>query len=329
MAATISEVAELAGVSTATVSRVFNGSKVSEKRRKLVEDAATQLAFVPNRAARTLRRRNSEIIALVIPDIENPFFTAVSRGVEDIASRVGYSVVLCNTDDDQAKEARYLEVAISESMAGVVIAPTGDGTDLSALVRMQRPVVTLDRTAHGFPVDSVVVDSEAGSRTATAELVAQGFRRIACITGPQHVETATVRAGGWAETLRKASLAAPEHYLRHGDYRTEGGYAEMMHLLELDDAPDAVFVANNLMALGALRALSEHSKRPGDFGVAVFGDLPFSMHVPGISIVSVPAREVGEIAATMLMERIRGDDRPPRFTVVSAQGETTEASLIV
>ncbi len=132
--ATIYEVAVLAGVSPATVSRTVNGQRVSEAKAALMRAAAAELNFTPNRTARTLRRQNSEVIALVLPDIENPYFTSMARGVEDIARAAGYSVVLCNTDEDPAKEAKYLEIAISENMAGVILALDGltvDGRPLT------------------------------------------------------------------------------------------------------------------------------------------------------------------------------------------------------
>jgi LacI family transcriptional regulator len=136
--ATIYEVAARAGVSPATVSRVMNGTKVSPELAELVRAAASELDFTPNRTARTLRRQNSEVIALIIPDIENPFFTALARGVEDRAQESGYSVVLCNTDEDTGKEARYIDIALSEHMAGVILAPASDHSDLSSLLARHR-----------------------------------------------------------------------------------------------------------------------------------------------------------------------------------------------
>src|SRR3954468_24650246 len=128
--ATIYEVAALAGVSPATVSPVFHGLTLSEEKKRLVHETATKLAFTPNKTARRLRKQSSEIVALLIPDIENPFFTALARGVEDRAREAGFSVVLCNTDDDPGKELRYLEIVASEQMAGVILSPASDEVDL-------------------------------------------------------------------------------------------------------------------------------------------------------------------------------------------------------
>lgn len=323
---TIYEVAARAGVSPATVSRVFNGMNVSAEKAKLVRDAAEQLAFTPNRTARTLRRQNSEVIALVIPDIENPFFTSMARGVEDVAQAAGYSVVLCNTDEDHAKEARYLDIAISENMAGVILAAAGDHSDLSALIARGRPVVAVDRGPHGFDVDAVTVDNTAGGRSATRALFEQGYRRIACITGPADVETAQQRAEGWRQTvLAEGGMTDPQAYLRHADYRVHGGRAAMEDLLGMAEPPDAVFVANNLMSVGALQVLLQRDQRPPAIGIASFGDLPYAALAPtGITVVHLPARHLGVTAAKLLLERIGGDTQPSRTIVlrnhVSAPG---------
>lgn len=325
---TIYEVAARAGVSPATVSRVFNGMNVSAEKSKLVREAAGALSFTPNRTARSLRRQNSEVIALVIPDIENPFFTSMARGVEDVAQAAGYSVVLCNTDEDHDKEARYLDIAISENMAGVILAAAGDHSDLSALVARNRPVVAVDRGPHGFDVDAVMVDNRAGGRSATQALARQGFERIACITGPADVETAKQRADGWRDAV-EASDANHDAYLLHANYRVDGGRDAMRTLLEMDSPPDAVFVANNLMGVGALQVLVERGLNPRGIGIAVFGDLPFAALAPdGITVVHLPARHLGVTAAKLLLERINGDTQPSRTIVlrneVSAPGAAIE-----
>jgi len=289
--ATIYEVASMAGVSPATVSRVFNGQNVSAEKAKRVRDAAKTLSFTPSRVARTLRMQSSEVIALVIPDIENPFFTSMARGVEDVAQAAGYSVVLCNSDEDHSKEARYLDIAIGANMAGVILAAAGDNCDLSGLIERKRPVVAVDRSPHGFDIDAVTVDNRAGGRAATAALMEQGFNRIGCITGPRDVETATQRADGWRDAVRAS--------------RT------------VDEPPDAVFVANNLMGVGALQVLTQRGTMPPSVGMAVFGDLPFAPMAPmAITVIPLPARHLGVTAAKLLLDRINGDDQPPRTIVL-------------
>jgi len=313
---TIYEVAALAGVSPATVSRVINGVSVSPEKAQLVRDAAARLAFTPSRAARSLRRRSSEVIALVIPDIENPFFTAMARGVEDVAQAAGYSVVLCNTDDDPAKEGRYLDIAASENMAGIILATAGDQADVKQHTDSGRPVVAVDRAVHGVDVDTVLVDNVGGGRAATASLFDRGHSIVACITGPADVVTARERAAGWEEIVR-ARGGEPGPYLRHADFRVDGGRREMAELLRLPVPPDAVFVANNLMSVGALQVLFEEGRAAAGIDIASFGDLPFPTLAPtGISIVPLPARRLGATATRMLIERIAGADEPARTVVL-------------
>ncbi|MBO3749619.1 LacI family DNA-binding transcriptional regulator [Streptosporangiaceae bacterium NEAU-GS5] len=316
--ATIYEVAALAGVSPATVSRVFNGRTVSPEKQRLVLDAAARLAFTPNKTARRLRKRSSEIIALLIPDIENPFYTALARGVEDRAQEAGFSVVLCNTDDDPAKELRYLGIAASEEMAGVILSPASDEVDLGAIVSLGRPVVAVDRTTP-YPVDAVKIDNRAAGIAATTALVDAGFQRIACIAGPLGIESTEDRFLGWRQVVAARGIDVREGYLRHANFRVDGGHAAMKALLALDAPPDAVVTTNNLMAVGALRALAEAGVSLDAFGLAVVGELPDLVLAPAtVTQVRLPARHLGTTAAQMLLERIAGDAQPLRTVVLRA-----------
>ena len=322
MAATIYEVAARAGVSPATVSRVLNGATVSPAYAERVRAAAEALNFRPNRTARMLRRRNSEIIALIIADVENPFFTSLARGVEDSALAAGYSVVLCNTDEQPDKEARYLDIAVSEHMAGVILAPSSAMTNLDALLARRTPVVAVDRAVHGYAIDAVLMDNEDAGRRATQMLYEQGYHRVACITGPRGVESADQRAAGWRQVFTTCSPRTnPDNHLRHADYRVAGGRAAAADLMRMRRPPDAVFVANNLMSVGALQHLVEIDKRPPRTGLASLGELPFlTSDVSGITVLPWPARALGAAAARLLLARIRGDQQPPR-TVIWRPGD--------
>ncbi|MGP4111922.1 LacI family DNA-binding transcriptional regulator [Streptomyces sp. 4N509B] len=184
----INDVARAAGVSPATVSRVFNGGRVSPERAERVRRAAAELGFAPNRVARSLRTQRGSVIGLIIPDIENPFFTSLARGVEDAAQRTNLSVVLCNSDGDLDKESRYIGIALAEHLAGVIVAVASrDRTDLSPLTDRGLPVVAVDRRPRAALVDAVLVDNQHGGEAATEHLVASGYRRVACITGPRAV----------------------------------------------------------------------------------------------------------------------------------------------
>jgi LacI family transcriptional regulator len=315
--ATIYEVAARAGVSPATVSRVFNGARVSPDKTSRVREAAAALEFIPNRAARALRRRNAEVIALVIPDIENPFFTELARGVGDVARESGYSVVLCNTDERTDLEAGFLQIALAENMAGVIIAPAADSTDLTPILQSNRPVVAVDRISR-FQVDGVTMWNREAGRGATEHLLAADYRRIACVTGPAEVDTATERAEGWRSAIRSATGIDPDPgLLLHSTFRVDGGRQAMSALLRLPEPPDAVVAANNLLGVGILQVLHERRLEPPRTGVAVVGSLPFTTMSPtAVTVVRLPVRQMGETAARLLIDRINGDTEPPRTVVL-------------
>ncbi|MGM1018643.1 MAG: LacI family DNA-binding transcriptional regulator [Actinomycetota bacterium] len=325
--ATIYDVAELAGVSPATVSRVFNGTSVSDEKVAAVRRAAAELSFTPNRTARNLRRQSSEVIGLVIPDIENPYFTEMARGVEDIASEAGYSVVLCNSDSQLEKEATYLQIAISEHMSGVIIAPASEETRLDTLLATGRPVVAVDRSTT-YDIDGVVMANRAAGTSAAKGLVEAGYRRIAYIGGPAHIDTAAERAAGWRAAVSASSPEVDVDELsRFATFRVDGGRAAMEELLALPEPPDAIVAGNNLIGVGAIQVLTEHGLTPPAFGVAVIGSLPFTTLSPtAVTVVRLPARHMGVTAARMLLERINGDRQPSRTVVL--RNEIRPASAV-
>ncbi|WP_223864841.1 LacI family DNA-binding transcriptional regulator [Streptomyces sp. 5-10] len=318
---TIHDVARAAGVSPATVSRVFNGGKVTPARALSVQEAAAALGFAPNRVARSLRKQRSSVIALIIPDIENPFFTSLARGVEDAAQRTSLSVVLCNSDEDTDKERRYLEVALGEQMAGVIVAAASqDETDLGPLTDRRVPVVAVDRRPRDAEVDAVQVDNHHGGEVATRHLLQAGYHRIACITGPEGASTSEERLAGHRTALRAAqggAAAADDTCVRHADFRVDGGRAAMRELLALPEPPDAVFVANNLMTIGVLDALREAGRTPPDVGVLSFGDVPWASLVrPSLTAVELPSYELGRTAADLLLQRMDGSVSPVQTVVL-------------
>ena len=316
--ATIYDVAQRAGVSPATVSRVFNGASVSKEKVTAVREAAKALNFTPNRTARRLRRQSSEVIALIIPDIENPYFTEMARGVEDVASEAGYSVVLCNSDAQIEKESTYLSIAIAEHMSGVILAAASDHTNLDEILASGRPVVAVDRGT-GHDIDGVVMANRDAGRAATEHLLRE-HRRVAYIGGPEYIETAAERAEGWRKAHRDAGLTPPDDLIRFESFRVEGGRSAMEELLRLPEPPDAVVAGNNLIGVGAIQVLTEHDLPPPKVGVSVIGSLPFTTLSPSaVTVVRLPARHMGVTAARMLLERIAGDLEPARTVVLRSE----------
>jgi LacI family transcriptional regulator len=327
--ATIYDVARLAGVSAATVSRVVNGrSSVDPTLAERVQRAMADLDYRPNVVARNLRRQRTSIWAVIISDIGNPFFTSMVRGVEDIAQGAGYSVVLCNSDEDPAKEERYVNAALAEQMAGVIISSTGQGANLARLAAAGTPVVAIDREIRGANVDTVLVDNEHGAELATQHLIEAGFERIACITGPRKLPTAQQRLRGYQRALKAYKRTVEEDLIRYADYREEGGYQAMASLLDQPAPPDAVFAANNLTTVGALECLVDRGiPVPSRMGLVAFDDIPWAHLVrPSLSTIVQPTYELGRTAALLLAERIAEPHRPPSTVTLKTELKVRESS---
>jgi LacI family transcriptional regulator len=313
------DVAALAGVSTATVSRVLNNMPVDPTMTERVRAAAAELGYRTNSVARNLRRQRADVWALIISDIGNPFFTSVARGVEDVAQREGYSIVLCNSDEDATKEAQYLDVAEREQVSGVILSPNVAGSDISRLTAANIPVVAVDRSMRG-PVDSVLVLSRDGARNATLHLLDEGWNRPACVTGPAQADTAEQRLAGYLDALRERHIRSAQTLIRHTDYRADTARAAVAGLLNQRNPPDALFVANSSMALGALEELAHRGLRAGvDIGLIAFDDAPWAPFVnPPMSVVAQPAYELGVRAGELLLDRIAKKAPPePRTELLS------------
>ncbi|MDA0643178.1 MULTISPECIES: LacI family DNA-binding transcriptional regulator [Nonomuraea] len=326
---TIYDVARHAGVSAATVSRVVNGrSSVDPALAERVRQAMGELKYRPNAVARNLRRSQTTLWAVIISDIGNPFFTAMVRGVEDVAQKAGFSVVLCNSDEDPAKEGKYVTAALNDQMAGVIISPSGRGTHVNRLVEAGVPVVVIDRLPRGVAVDTVMVDNEHGAQLATGHLIEAGYERIACVTGPRRLSTAAQRLRGYQRALRAAGRKVRTELIRFADFREEGGYAAMADLLRQDPRPDAVFAANNLMTVGAVECLVDQGVRiPQEVGVAGFDNIPWAHLVrPTLTTVDQPTYELGRTAALLLAERITEPTRPASSVTLHTQLHVRESS---
>lgn len=318
--ATIDDVAKFAGVSRATVSRVLNNNpKVDDDMRSRVLDAVRALGYQPNRAARRLRAQSSNVIGLVISDIQNPYFLSVIRGVEDAAYAQQMNLILCNSDEDPDKERMYLNVMESERVAGLIIVPahSNNSADLNQLKQAGIPIILLDRVVRNVQVDTVQVDNELGAYEAVKHLTNLGYKRIATITGSRKLTTGRERYQGYLAALEAAGLPLDESLVKTGNFKTETGYALALELME-NNPPDAIFVANNLMSLGALRALRERGIRvPDDVALVGFDDLPWSgeLYSP-LTAVSQPTYELGQEAMSMLLRRLNDPTAPYRTVVL-------------
>jgi LacI family transcriptional regulator len=318
---TIVDVARAAGVSTATVSRVLNNHpQVDPRLAATVLQAVKDLGYRPSRVARSLRTRRNRVWALIISDIRTgPFFGDVVRGVEDVAYEAGYSLFLCNTDEDLAKEASYIELAVAENVGGVILTPSGPRTDLSPLVNFGIPVVLVDRTLPAQQADSVLVDNVSGACEAVSHLLAGGYKRIACITGPLTTTTGYQRQVGYHKALKEAGVAPDESLVREADFRQLGGQLAMLELLDQDPRPDAVFVTNHLMTIGVLQAITQAKLAiPADIAVVSFDDMPWSALLqPPLTAVAQPAYDLGVESARLLLSRLEGYTGAARMVTLS------------
>ena len=321
------DVAREAGVSRATVSYVINNRtdgnvRISEETRCRVLEAIEELGYRPNVLARSLRQGQTHTIGMIVPDNTNPFFAEVARGVEDTSFEQGYSVILCNSDGDLDKELLYTNVLAEKRVDGILFVAAGMSTEhICALQERRMPVVVVDRDIPDVAVDSVMTANERGGWLATRHLIELGHRHIGCIAGPSDVTPSAERVTGYRQALREAGLAVDEALILKGDFQYESGYQATRQLLSMEDPPTAIFACNDLMAVGAISAAVGLGRQvPMDLSVVGFDDVPLASFAnPALTTIVQPKHEIGVVAATMLLERMRDPDRPPHRKMLDTE----------
>jgi LacI family transcriptional regulator len=292
----------------------------------------TDLGYRRNGPARSLRTRAAMVLGIIISDITNPFFTALVRGVEDRAQLAGYSVVLANADEDVAKEARYLEVAAAEQMAGVLLSPASSQlTSIDVLTERGIPVVTIDRRLPAAEVDSVTVNNRQAALEAVQHLIDQGCKRVGFVAGPVQTTTGASRLAGYRAALRAAGRPLDPALTAYADFRTEGGYVATRQLLQMRHRPDGLLISNNLMTVGGMQAIVEAGLDvPRDIAVVGFDDANWATALrPPLTVVTQPTYEIGRTAAELLLRRIAGEKFALRRVVLQAQLVPRGSSLRV
>src|ERR1017187_2902456 len=333
---TIREVAAEAGVSTATVSRALAGlDGVAKEARDRVTRAVAKLNYRPNRLARSLRLGHRKVIGVIIPDLQNPFFTGVVHGVEAELHRAGYTLLLGNSDGLAEREEEQLEILRGEGVAGLVFIPGNQPTaNYETILTWEIPVVAVDRSPGELEVDLVCSSNREGMRQAVNHLLSLGYKEIALLNGPEGISVTQERLGGYQDALRIAGIAVRESFIIHSDFRQSGGYAAMGRFLDMSKRPRAIAVANNLMTLGALQAIHERGIRiPEELAVVCFDDMPWAISLrPPLTAVAQPAEELGRTAAQLLLERLEDPTRlvrqvvlPTRLIVRASCGAITPA----
>ena len=309
---TIRDIADMVGVHHSTVSRALNADqkqKISPKVVRAIEKAAEKLGYLPNIAASTLRRNRSFVVGVLIPDITNPIFPPIIRGIQDIAESEGYTVITSNTDDDPDKERSAFRSMRGRGVEGIIIATArlSDPT-VDECIKYQIPFVLVNRTVRNAGVNAVILDEGTGVRTAMEHLHDLGHRRIACISGPADTSTGVERLDAYRNFMKVHEL---DSNLVEGTakYTVEEGHAACERLLERDDSFTAVYAGNDLIALGCIDALSEAGlKVPEDISVVGTNDMPMlSRMVPALTTINTPLYKMGCQSATTLFEDINGN----------------------
>jgi LacI family transcriptional regulator len=311
---TVRDVARRARVSVSTVSHVLNRTRfVSDTLRERVLAAARELDYTPNAAARMLTLKRSDTLGLIVADISNPFFAYVARGVEDVAQAHGYTVVLCNSDEDVDREAASLRVLHARQVDGLLLASAGRADAyLARLVRAHFPIVLVDRDLPELGAPAVLLDNAGAAYMAVRHLIGRGHRRIAMVSGRAAISTTTERIAGYMRALREAGLKVEPRLIVSGESTSIGG-AEATHaVLDVEPRPTAIFSGNNLMSIGALQAIAARRLRiPDDVALVGFDDFPFpwsDAFRPRLTTVAQPTYELGRTATEMLLRRLR---QPP------------------
>ncbi|HXE22865.1 MAG TPA: substrate-binding domain-containing protein [Rhodoferax sp.] len=320
---TIKDVALRAGVSVSTVSHVVNGTrKISTSTHERVDEAIRELAYVPSAVARSLKSNTTRTLGMLIPNSSNPYFAEIVRMVEDRCFGAGYTLLLCNTDDEPQRQGIYLKVLAERRIDGLIVVSTGGDESLPMMLAGLRiPIVLLDREISNQACDLVETAHMQGGLLATRHLVSLGHRRIACIGGPASLAPSEQRIAGWRLGLAEAGLNVHTNLLWQGGFTSQGGYEAMHAMLRIEPTPTAVFVCNDLMAIGALRAAHENGIRvPDALSVVGFDDIELSGFTsPPLTTVAQPKQRMGALAVDMLLERIEGRRHDARKVVLQPE----------
>ncbi len=326
MAVTLNDIAELARVSVSTVSRVLNDKaekyRIGAETQARILEAAKELNYRPNQIARGLRLKKTNTVGVIAPDVSNPFFAYIIKRIQNMAHHAGYSVVVCNTDENLEQEVEHVNVMYRNRVDGLIAMPVGqEYGHYAEWFERGRPLVLLDRCFETIDASSVVVDNYAGSSEAVEHLIRHGHRRIAIIQGLPGTYTNNERLRGYRDALDRHDIPFDESLVVGGDFREENGYMETKLLLTSSEPPTAIFATSDLITLGALKALDEEGLEiPSDISLIMFDDFDFAPYLKcPISAVRQPREMMGEMAVKLLVEELTGERRAAKRVVLKTQ----------
>jgi DNA-binding LacI/PurR family transcriptional regulator len=314
MAVRIVDVAQKAQVSSATVSRVLaNKPYIREEVRQRVHRAVEELGYQPNRVARTLRVQSSQIIGLIISDIQNPFFTSLVRAVEDQAYAHQYGVFLCNSDEDIDKESLYIDLLMAERVAGVIIIPTREtASSIKKLYNAKMPMVMVDRQIRDLDLDMVGIDNVKAAHDLVTHLIDNGHRRIGAILASPEIKTGFDRYKGFVSALTERGIQVDNSIIRTGMPKESLGRQFVDEIFGSPVPPTALFTGNNLLTVGALHGIKDRGLViPDDLSLVAFDDMEwYSVINPTITAIAQPTYDMGWAAADLILQRIKDPGRP-------------------
>lgn len=317
---TMKDVAKAAGVSIATVSAVISGtSYVSPALAAKVTAAINALGYERNSVASGLKRGRTSLIGLVVSDVTNPFFTELVDVVQERARENGYSVLLGISNHDLEQEAALLRLMRSHQAEGTILCPTGNGQDYHDLQlgagRMK--IVVVDNASTRLPFDTITLDNRAAAEMAAQHILSYGHQRVAIITGPSHQFVSEERLNGFRAAMIHHGLQIEPSFIRSGAFRIQGGYEACAQILALPKGPTALFVANNLMLIGVMKALAEAGVSvPDGISLTSIDDFPWaSAFHPALTVVRQPIEEMAAAAFGLLQRRMEGELDKPQHLV--------------
>jgi LacI family transcriptional regulator len=318
--ATMKDVARKAGVSVATVSAVLSGAAfVSDPLKVKVQKAIAELGYARNAVARSLKQGHSSLIGLVVPDINNPFFTSFVDHVQNAADAAGYTVLLGHTRFDYRRELPVLDLIRSQQAAGTILCPIGPETTYASIGQRMgnMKMVLADNGPEQCDVDTVVMQNEVAAELAALHIIRHGHRRIAMVTGPDFQFVSQRRHQAFIRALARESIDICPRLIAQGDFRDQEAYVAAKQLLKSEHKPSAIFAANNLMLIGVMRAITEAGLRvPEDISVVSIDDFAWAAAFqPKLTVVRQPIAELAQAAFAHLLRRISGDASPVQRSV--------------
>lgn len=328
--ANIEMVAKEAGVSVATVSRVLNKSNVvSTKTRIRVEEAIKRLNYEPNMLGRNLRRSESRMILALIPSISNPFYVPIVNGIEDVATKNGYGVLLCQTNSDRDREEVYFNLLKQKLADGLIsLDPTID-IDLLGSVANKYPIIQSCEYSPELNIPYVTIDNHGAGYKAVKHLLSIGKKKVALVNSDYKYMYARLRQEGYIKALKEADIEVRDDYIINGENDFESGQGAMRQLLELEDRPDAVFFVSDLLAIGGVKAIADSSLNvPEDIAVVGFDNIKFSSMVnPSITTISQPMYDIGSVSCKKLIDKIQNKDKHIENTIMDFELIIRESTM--